>query len=97
MSRTIEHPDRPGIYTTGAAQAPGRTEPRWGLVVAGPPVKVEPGEDGPSCACCGSENLRRYRVLRGPMVRKTVGVACARNLLRDGYLTITGALKVGLI
>jgi len=30
------------------------------------------------------------------MVRKTVGVACARNLLRDGYLTVNGALKVGL-
>lgn len=64
--------------------------------MAGPPVKVQPGEDGPSCACCGSENLRSYRVLRGPMVRKTVGVACARKLLRDACLTVSGALRVGL-
>jgi len=92
----MEHPDRPGIYTTGSAQAPGRAEPRWGIVMAGPPVKVEPGEDGPSCACCGSENLRRYRVLRGPRIHKSVGVGCARKLLRDGYLTVHGALVIGL-
>ena len=92
----MEHPNRPGIYTTGLGYVPGETEPRWGLVRAGAPVKVEPGEEGPSCACCGSENLRRYRVLRGSMVRKTVGVGCARKLLRDGYLTVSGALAVGL-
>ncbi len=95
----VEHPSFPGVYTPGLAVYPGETEPRYAVARFGLVVKVRPGADGPTCACCGSENLRKYRVLHGPHVPKglAVGVGCARKMTWNGtYLTVAGARKLGL-